>query len=58
MVVHACNLSYSGESGRIVVQDWPRQKVLETPISTNKPGLMVCACDPNYTGSVGRRIVV
>jgi hypothetical protein len=24
--------------------------VRETAISTNKPNMVVCACDPNYTG--------
>jgi hypothetical protein len=43
--------------GRITVQGQPRQKkVSETPISTNKPGVMACAYNPSYAGGMVRRI--
>jgi hypothetical protein len=31
-------------------------KVSETPFSTNKPGIVVCTCDPSYVGDIGRSI--
>jgi heterodisulfide reductase subunit A-like polyferredoxin len=37
----------------------PGQKVLETPISTNKkPGVVVHTCHPNYTGRISKKSVV
>jgi hypothetical protein len=33
----------------------PRQKVSETPISTNKAGVVVLPCHPNYTTGTGTR---
>jgi hypothetical protein len=36
----------------------PGQKVSDTPISTNKLGVVACTCDPSYAGGVGKRIVV
>jgi hypothetical protein len=32
--------------------------VNETPISTNKPGVVIHACNPSYVGSIGRRMIV
>jgi hypothetical protein len=41
-------------------QGWrPAQAKSEwDPISTNKPGMTVQACDPSYSRGAGRRIVV
>jgi hypothetical protein len=33
-------------------------KVNETPISTNKLGLVIDACSPSYCRVLGRRIVI
>jgi hypothetical protein len=42
------------EVQRIVVQNHPRKKVSETPISTNKLGITACTCDPSCKeGKVG-----
>jgi hypothetical protein len=38
------------EVGKIAVGDQPMQKVSETPISTNKLGMIVHACGPIYMG--------
>jgi hypothetical protein len=46
------------EIGKIVVQSQPRQKVSNTPISTNKPGLVAHVCKPSYMGGVGSSIVI
>jgi hypothetical protein len=46
------------EIRRIKVQGQHGQKVSEAPISTNKLGMVVHLCNPNYTGDIGRRIVV
>jgi hypothetical protein len=35
---------------RITVRGQPRQKVSETPISTNKLCMVVHTCDPSYLG--------
>jgi hypothetical protein len=34
------------------------KKVTNTPVSTNKPGIGVHACNPSYSGGIGRRITV
>jgi hypothetical protein len=47
--------SWEAEIRRIIVQSQPRQ---EDPISTNKPGMEVCACGPRHTGGIGRRVAV
>jgi hypothetical protein len=36
------------EIGRIMVWGQPRQKDNETPISTNKPAMVMCISDPSY----------
>jgi hypothetical protein len=33
-----------------MIQDLPKKKLSETPISTNKLGMVVCACGPSYMG--------
>jgi hypothetical protein len=38
------------EIKKIAVQEHSRQKVIETPISTNKPGMVVHGCGPSYVG--------
>jgi hypothetical protein len=53
-VAHTCNLSYSGS------RDWEgsgwkptQQKVSETPISTNKPTVVVYACHLSCIKGIG-----
>jgi hypothetical protein len=47
------------EIGRTTVQGQLRQKVCETPISTNKNlGVVTHASHPSQVGSVNRRIMV
>jgi hypothetical protein len=41
-----------------MVQCQSRQKVRKTPISTNKPGMVVHNRNLSYVGGIGRRIVV
>jgi hypothetical protein len=36
------------EIGRIAVQDQPRQKFCENPISDNKSDMLACVCGPSY----------
>jgi hypothetical protein len=44
MVAHACNFSYSGGRGWENHRSKPSwQKVSETPITTKKPGVVVCS---------------
>jgi hypothetical protein len=43
---------------RIEVQGQTEQKVSETPISTNKPGMVVHSCNPSYPGGISRRLKV
>jgi hypothetical protein len=45
------------EIGRILVQRPPRQKVIETPISTKKLSMVEHVCHPSYTKSISRRIL-
>jgi hypothetical protein len=33
----------------------PGRKVNETPISTNRPGMVVCICNPRHIGDIRRR---
>jgi hypothetical protein len=35
-----------------------RQKVIKTPISTNKVSMVVYKCNPNYKGGIDRMTVV
>jgi hypothetical protein len=42
----------------LVVQGQPKQKVHETPISTNSWRGVVHTCHPSYAGSISRRNVV
>jgi hypothetical protein len=30
--------------------------ISEAPMSINKPGVVVCACNPSYAGGIDRRI--
>jgi hypothetical protein len=46
------------EIRRIKVVGQPRQKVSQTPILTNNPGMVVCVYNPSYLGGIGRRITV
>jgi hypothetical protein len=58
MVAHACNsTSWEAKNVRIKVQGQPRQKVIKAPISTNKPDVVLCTCNPSYVGGRSRRIV-
>jgi hypothetical protein len=41
------------EIGRIIVQSQPRQNIIKTSISTNKPGMVVYTCHPIYMGDIG-----
>jgi hypothetical protein len=45
--------SQEADVGRIMVHHQPGQKV---NISTNKSGMVVCACNTNSGGGIGRRI--
>jgi hypothetical protein len=49
---------WEAEIWRIVVRGHLGQKVSETPISTNKLGMVVYACNPRYMGSIGGRITI
>jgi hypothetical protein len=45
--------------GRIVIKTNPSKKLARPhPMSTNKPGMMACTCDPNYMGGKGVKIMV
>jgi hypothetical protein len=44
------------EIRRMKVQDQPGQKVIKTPISTNKLGLVAYACNPSHVGNVCWRL--
>jgi hypothetical protein len=46
------------EIGKTAVQGQPKQKVSETSISINKPGMVVSTYDPSYVGGRDRRITV
>jgi hypothetical protein len=46
------------EIRRITVPGQPRQKVRKTPMSTNKTGVLVHACNPSYDEGISKRIVV
>jgi hypothetical protein len=59
-VAHACNSNYLGYrvwencgSGPAQVK---KKKITETPMSTNKSGMVAHACSPSYTGGIGRRM--
>jgi hypothetical protein len=43
------------EIERIMVWCQSRQKVSKTPLSTNKYGMVVHACNPSFLGGIGRR---
>jgi hypothetical protein len=49
--------TWEAEIRKIVVQHQPGKKVSETPISTNKPAVVVHTCHPSYTGGIGMKIV-
>jgi hypothetical protein len=46
------------EIGRIIVQAQPRERVGQTPFSTNTAGAVIHAYNPSSTGGIGGRIVV
>jgi hypothetical protein len=48
--------TWEAEMGRITAGSQPRQNVSETPISTNKLGMVVYSCNPSYARGIGRRI--
>jgi hypothetical protein len=50
--------TWEAEISRIKFQSQHGQKFSKTLISTNKLGIVAYACDPSYTGSVGRRTVL
>jgi hypothetical protein len=50
--------AWKAKIGSVVVQAQPEQKVSETPISTNKPGMVAPNCNHSYLGGVGRRIAI
>jgi hypothetical protein len=45
--------SWESEIGKIMIQGQPDQKY--NSISTNKPGIVVHSCNPNFVGDTGRR---
>jgi hypothetical protein len=48
----------NAEIWRIAVHGQLRQKLNETPSPNHKSGMVLHACNPSYTGGIGRRIVV
>jgi hypothetical protein len=58
VVVQGCNPSYSGGGDQESHSMRPGKKVQETPISTNRPGMLASACHPSYTEDISRKVAV
>jgi hypothetical protein len=60
MVVHACNPSYSGgrDQDNCGLRPAQAKSLRDTPISTNKPGVVACACHLSCLGSINEKIVL
>jgi hypothetical protein len=46
--------THEEEIGRVEVQSQPQEKFGKMPISTNKLGVVACACDSSYIRAIGR----
>jgi hypothetical protein len=57
-VTHAYNPRYLRGIQRIDICNHPVEKVRESAISTNEPGIVVSACKLRYRRGIGRRISV
>jgi hypothetical protein len=49
--------TWEAKIGRIKLSEQSRQKVSETPISTNKLGIFAGVYNPSYRGGIGRKIM-
>jgi hypothetical protein len=59
MVAYIYNISYSGGRDQEDHGSRPAEaRSLQDPISINKQGVVVCTCDPSYTGDINWRIMI
>jgi hypothetical protein len=57
-LTRAFSVTREVEIQSITIQGQPKQKVSETPISINKPGMVAYACHPSWKGGIRRRNAV